>query len=74
MACGGFGQELASESVSDCISVDVRWKNCAFGVVDVVCPLMVDLWVAQFRESVDVVAAVVFVVDLVEVSTVRVIL
>ena len=55
MACGCFWKELAAESVSDGVFVNVWWQYGAGSVVDVVYPLVVNLWVPEFVNAFDVI-------------------
>ena len=43
VACGCLREELAAKPVADGVFVGVWWQHGAFGVVDVVDPLVVDL-------------------------------
>jgi len=68
LAGRGFRQDLASESVSDGVFVNVGWEDGAFGVVDVVDPLVVVLRVSDFIYAFDVVYDFLFLLLVVEKS------
>ena len=53
---------MAAEAVANGVFVDLWWWNGAFRVVDVVYPLMVNLWVSELVDAIDVFGC--FLVDL----------
>jgi hypothetical protein len=67
VACGCFGKELAAEPVSNGVFVNVWWQNGTCSVVDVVDPLVVDLWVPEFVNAINVIRSLLVDLFLVEV-------